>query len=177
MKITELEIKGAYLIELEEFKDERGTFSRQFCKNELKKFGIDFDIKQCNISKNYKKGTIRGMHYQKEPYPEIKMVSCLKGSIYDVIVDIRRDSETYLKWISTELTEDNNKMLYIPSGCAHGFQTLKDNSTLYYQLGEFFMPDYYDGVRYNDSAFNIEWKDLGKPIMNDRDKNYPDWIR
>ena len=154
MKISPLDIQGAYLIEIQEYKDERGSFARQFCKNELKQYGIDFDIKQCNVSKNYKAGVLRGMHYQKEPYPEIKMVSCFKGAIYDVLVDIRKKSPTYLKWIATELTEDNGKMLYIPSGVAHGFQVLKDNSTVYYQLGEIFMPDYYAGVRWNDPAFN-----------------------
>lgn len=173
MKFTELELKGAYLIELEEFKDERGTFARQFCKNELSKYGIDFDICQCNISKNYKKNTIRGMHYQKEPYLEPKMVSCLSGKYFDVIVDLRQDSPTYLKWQAVELSEDNNKMLYIPPMFAHGFQTLEDNTTVYYQLGEFFKPEYYAGLRYNDPKLNIKWQDFGfEPIMNERDKNY-----
>ena len=172
MKISPMEINGAYLIETEEFKDERGSFARQFCKNELAKYGIDFDIKQCNVSKNYKKGVLRGMHYQKEPYPEIKMVSCFKGAIYDVLVDIRPNSPTYLKWVATELTEDNNKSLYVPSGVAHGFQTLKDNSMVYYQLGEFFMPEYYSGVRYNDPKFNIQWPECENRIINKRDANY-----
>ena len=110
MILTELKLKGAYLIELEEFKDERGTFARQFCKSEFKRYGIDFDICQCNISKNYKKNTIRGMHYQKEPYLEPKMVSCLSGKYYDVIVDLRKNSPTYLKWQAVELSEKNNKM-------------------------------------------------------------------
>lgn len=175
MKFTEMGIKGAYLIELEEFKDERGSFARQFCKKEMAQYGIDFDVKQCNLSKNYKKGVLRGMHYQKEPYPEIKMVSCFKGSIYDVLVDIRKDSPTYLKWIGTELTENNNKALYIPSGIAHGFQTLEDNSIVYYQLGEFFMPEYYSGVRWDDPAFGIEWPECENRIMNERDKNYELW--
>ena len=173
MKFTELELKGAYLIELEEFKDERGTFARQFDKNELSKYGIDFDICQCNISKNYKKNTIRGMHYQKEPYLEPKMVSCLSGKYYDVIVDLRQDSPTYLKWQAVELSQDNNKMLYIPPMFAHGFQTLEDNTTVYYQLGEFFKPEYYAGLRYNDPKLNIKWQDFCfEPIMNERDKNY-----
>lgn len=175
MKITPLEISGVFLIEFEEFKDERGSFARQFCKNEMKKYGIDFDIKQCNLSKNYKKGVLRGMHYQKEPYPEIKMVSCFKGGIYDVLVDIRKNSPTYLKWIGTNLTESNNKALYIPSGVAHGFQTLEDDTVVYYQLGEFFMPEYYSGVRWNDPAFGIEWPECNNRIMNERDKNYELW--
>lgn len=172
MKFTELNLKDAYLIELEEFKDNRGTFSRQFCKKELENVGINFNICQCNISKNYKKNTLRGMHYQKEPFLEPKIVSCMKGAFYDVIVDLREDSPTYLKWQGVELTENNNKMLYIPPMFAHGFQTLVDNTLVYYQLGEFFNPEYYDGIRFNDPKINIQWKDLGNPIMNDRDKNY-----
>ena len=172
MKITPLDIEGAYLIEREEFRDERGSFARQFCKRELEKFGIDFDIKQCNVSKNTKKGVLRGLHYQKEPYPEIKMVSCLKGGVFDVIADIRPDSKTYLKWIGTELTEDNGKALYIPAGVAHGFQTLTEDATVFYQLGEFFMPDYYAGVRWNDPKLNIAWPECEKRLINERDANY-----
>ena len=172
MNFEELNIKGAYLITLEPFEDERGTFARQFCKNEFKKNGIDFEICQCNLSTNKKRGTIRGMHYQKEPYPEPKIVSCIKGAIYDVIVDLREDSETYLKWIGTELSESNNKLLYIPPQVAHGFQTLEDNSTVFYQLGEFFKPEYYDGINYDDPKIGIKWKDIEPIIMNDRDKGY-----
>ena len=172
MKFEELKIKGAYLITLEPFMDERGSFARQFCKKEFEKAGIDFNICQCNISESKKRGTIRGMHYQKSPYLEPKMVSCIKGSLFDVIVDLRKDSPTYLEWIGTELTESNNKLLYIPPLVAHGFQTLEDNSTIFYQLGEFFQPDYYDGIRYNDPAVNIKWKPIEPVITNERDKNY-----
>lgn len=172
MKISPLSINGAYLLEMQEFKDERGSFARQFCKKELAEYGIDFDIKQCNLSKNYKKGVLRGMHYQKEPYPEIKMVSCLKGRIYDVLADIRPSSPTYLTWVATELSENNCKMLYIPSGVAHGFMTLEDDSVVYYQLGEFFMPNYYSGVRWNDPKLNIQWPDCGSITINERDANY-----
>lgn len=172
MKFQELNLKGAFLIELEEFKDERGTFSRQFCKKEFTKYGIDFNICQCNISTNFKKNTIRGMHYQKEPFLEPKIVSCLTGSCYDVIIDLRKESPTYLKWEGVEL-KYNNKLLYIPPMFAHGFQTLEDNTTIYYQLGEFFKPEYYDGLRYNDPKLCIDWKDFGyAPIINERDKNY-----
>lgn len=172
MKITPLAIVGAYLIEMQPFKDERGSFARQFCKKELAAARIDFDVKQCNISRNIRAGTLRGMHYQKEPYPEIKMVSCVKGAVCDVIADIRPNSPTYLKWIATELSEENGKMLYIPSGVAHGFQTLVDDSTVYYQLGEFFMPDYYSGVRWNDPKLGIVWPACENRIINERDANY-----
>ena len=173
MKFTELKLKGAYLIELEEFSDNRGTFARQFCKNEFAALGVDFNICQCNISKNRKKNTLRGMHYQKTPFLEPKLVSCFKGRFFDVVVDLRRDSPTYLQWAGVELSESNNKMLYVPPNFAHGFQTLEDDTTVYYQLGEFFKPEYYAGLRYNDPKLAIQWKDLGgEPIMNDRDMNY-----
>lgn len=172
MKFKKLKINGAFLIELEEFKDERGTFARQFCKNEFKEIGIDFDIKQCNISKNYKTGILRGLHYQKEPYPESKIVSCINGSCFDVIVDLRKNSPTYLKWESTELSGTNNKMIFIPPNCAHGFQTLEDNTVIYYQLGELFMKDFYDGVRWNDPKLGITLPECPNRIINERDKNY-----
>lgn len=172
MKISPLKIAGAYLIEMEPFRDDRGSFARQFCRRELDAFGIGFDIKQCNVSVNRYAGTLRGMHYQKEPYPEIKMVSCFKGRYFDVIADIRPDSPTYLQWQGLELSADNYKMLYIPSGVAHGFQTLEDDTIVYYQLGEFFMPEYYDGVRWNDPKLGIVWPECANRIMNERDKNY-----
>lgn len=173
MKFTELNLKGAYLIELEDFKDGRGTFARQFCKKEFAKHGIDFNICQCNISKNYKKNTIRGLYYQKEPFFEPKIVSCLSGSFYDVIVDLRKESPSYLRWSGVNITSDNNKMLYIPPMFAHGFQTLEDNTTVYYQLGGFFKSEYYTGLRYNDPKLDIKWKNFGfEPIINERDKNY-----
>lgn len=175
MKFTEQKIKGVYLIEMEPFKDERGSFARQFCYKELAKHGLKFNLCQCNLSVNTYKGTLRGLHYQKEPFPEIKIVSCFQGAIYDVLVDLRKDSPTYLNWIANELSATNNKMVYIPAGIAHGFQTLTDNSIVYYQLGEFFQPDFYDGVRFDDPAFNIKWPACKNLIMNERDKNYALW--
>lgn len=172
MKFMPLKITGAYLIELDEMKDERGSFARQFCRQEFLNAGIDIDIKQCNISKNYKKNTIRGMHYQKAPYPEKKIVSCFKGKCFDVIVDLREDSPTYMVWDAVELSEANRRMVYIPEVCAHGFRTLEDDTVLYYQLGEYFKPEYYSGIRWNDPKIGIEWKICDDIIMNERDKNY-----
>lgn len=172
MKFEKLDIEGACLITLEPYEDERGSFVRQFCAEEFKKAGIDFNICQCNISTNKQKGTIRGMHYQKEPYSEKKIVSCIKGKVYDVIVDLRKNSKTYLKWLSFELSENDNKILYIPPLVAHGFQTLVDDTTVYYQLGEFFKSDFYDGIRYNDPKIGIEWKNIKPVIINERDRNY-----
>lgn len=172
MRFNELSLKGAYLIELEEHIDERGGFARQFCKKEFQNVGIDFDICQCNISKNYKKGVLRGMHYQKAPYLEAKIVSCFKGAIFDCIVDLREDSPTYLNHLSVELTENNNKALYIPSNFAHGFQTLVDDSVVFYQLDNYFVPEFYCGLRFDDSKLGINWPDKSGAIMNDRDRTY-----
>jgi len=172
MKFTELPIKGAFLIECEEKVDARGSFARQFCKKEFLNHGIDFDIKQCNISKNYKAGVLRGLHYQKEPYLEQKLVSCVKGSLYNVIVDLRKDSPSYMKWHAAELSEKNNSILYIPKECAHGFQTLADNTVIFYQLSEYFMPEHYDGLRWNDPKLAIKWPECENRLINERDMNY-----
>lgn len=167
-----MSIDGAFLIEMEEIKDERGSFARQFCKREMQKAGIDFEIRQCNFSKNCHIGVLRGLHYQKQPYPEIKMVSCFSGAVYDVIVDIRQGSPTYLKWEATILSGINNKIIYIPPDVVHGFQTLEENSSVYYQLSEFFMPDYYAGMRWDDPKLNIEWPACNHRIINGRDSMY-----
>ncbi len=171
MKIIPQQIQGIYLLEIEPFQDERGFFARQFCQQELARAGLKMPIKQCNLSGNTHRGTLRGLHYQKPPFPETKIVSCLQGSIFDVVVDLRPDSATYLQHITVELSAQNGKMLFIPPLCAHGFQTLQDHTTVYYQLDEFFHPEAYDGVRYNDPKLNISWP-LENPILNERDKNY-----
>lgn len=172
MKFSALKLQGAFLIELEKFIDDRGTFARQFCKQEFLKNGIDFEIKQSNISENYKTGTLRGLHYQKAPFLEQKIVSCFSGSIYDVIVDLRKDSATYLQWEAQELSAKKAKMIYIPAGFAHGFETLEDNSVVFYQLGEYFHPTHYAGIRYDDPKLNIEWPITKNLIINERDANY-----
>ncbi len=171
MKFTPLALSGAYLLEMEEIKDERGSFARQFCKSEFAEHNLEMDIKQGNISRNYKKGTLRGMHFQKSPYSEIKLVSCPNGAIYDVIVDLRKDSSTYLKWEGFELSESNNKMLYIPRDFAHGFLTLTDDAMVYYQMGDFFKAGFASGIRWNDPKVGIIWPEEVK-IINDRDNNY-----
>ena len=172
MKFSKLPTEGAYLIEQERHKDDRGFFTRQFCHKELANHCIDFDIKQCNLSGNERKGTLRGMHYQKEPYPEIKIVSCMNGRVYDVIVDLRKRSSTYLKWCSVELSARNGLSVYIPPGVAHGFQTLEDHSIVYYQLGEFFMPEYYAGFRCDDPRLDIVWPECENRIICERDSSY-----
>ena len=172
MKITPLSISGVFLLELESFQDERGSFARQFCQKELARYGLDFPICQCNISANKKTGTLRGLHYQKEPFPEIKIVSCFQGSFFDVVVDMRPDSSTYLQHISMVLSAEKGNMIYIPPMMAHGFQTLQDDTLIYYQLGEFFQPDYYAGLRWNDPKLKISWPLPENPIINQRDNSY-----
>src|SRR5574344_308412 len=150
MKYSKTKIKDAYLIEIEPHNDNRGFFSRGFCRKEMKeKTGIDFEVCQSNISYNIKKGTIRGMHYQVYPFEEMKIVSCVKGSIFDVVLDLRRDSKTYLQWQGFELTGKNYKMILIPGGCAHGFQSLQDDTVLNYKMSQYFIPNAYSGVKYN----------------------------
>ena len=171
MKFIETPLKGAYIIELEPIEDERGFFARSFCKEEFKRHGIEFEVAQCNISYNKKKGTLRGMHYQAPPHEEGKLVSCIKGAICDVIIDLRPDSPTYCKWFAVELTAKNYKMLYVPKGFAHGFQTLEDNTVVFYQMSEFYHPECARGVRWNDPAFGIEWP-ISNPIMSEKDKSF-----
>jgi len=174
MIFTETKIKGVYIIEPELLTDERGFFARSFCKEEFQKYGLETDIVQCNISCNKKKGTLRGMHYQSPPYEEAKIVSCTKGSIYDVVVDLRRESSTYCQWVATELSKKNFKLVYIPKGCAHGFQTLEDDAMVYYQMTEFFHPECTRGVRWDDPVFKIDWPIIQKMIISEKDRNNKD---
>ncbi|MCL2390234.1 MAG: dTDP-4-dehydrorhamnose 3,5-epimerase [Endomicrobia bacterium] len=172
MVFKELPIKGAFVIEPDKYKDHRGSFFRFFCKRDLTLHDISFNVKQCNMSKNNSAGVLRGLHYQKEPFTEQKIVSCMKGSSYNVIVDIRKDSPTYLKWTHVVLSEKNEASIYIPPMCAHGFQTLEDDTVLFYILSEFFMPDYYAGIRWNDPKIGIKWPDRKNVIINEKDKNH-----
>jgi len=174
MIFTETKIKGAFLIEPELITDERGFFARSFCKEEFQKHGLEIDIVQCNLSYNKKKGTLRGMHYQVPPFEEVKIVSCTKGSIYDVVVDLRRGSATYRNWHAVEISADSYHMLYIPKGCAHGFQTLEDNCIVYYQMGEYYHPEYPRGIRWNDPAIGIVWP-IPAGIISVKDQNYVDF--
>ncbi len=174
MIFSETKIKGAFIIDPELITDERGFFARSFCKEELQKQGLETDIVQCNISYNKKKGTLRGMHYQVPPFEEAKIVSCTKGSIYDVVVDLRRDSPTFKKWVAAELSEKNFKMVYIPRGCAHGFQTLDNNSIVYYQMTEYFHPECARGLPWDNLSIGIVWP-VPDMIMSEKDKNYKDF--
>ncbi len=168
-------IQGLYVIEPELKTDERGYFTRIFCQEELNKTGLSFDIVQINQSLTAKKGTIRGMHFQKEPKPEDRIVQCLKGAVYDVAIDLREKSLTYGQWVVEKLTEDNKKMFLIPKGFAHGFQTLTDNCLLQYFMSEFYHPKLSSGVKWSDPFFNIKWP-VENPIISEKDKNWSLWF-
>ena len=174
MIFTETRLKGAFIIELERREDERGFFARSWCQKEFQTYHLNPAIAQCNISFNRAKGTLRGMHYAAAPFEEAKLVRCTAGALYDVIIDLRRDSATYKQHVGEVLSADNHRMLYVPEGFAHGFQTLEDNTELFYQMSEFYSPEHARGVRYNDPAFGIEWM-IDNPVMADRDRDYPDF--
>ena len=167
-------LAGAYLIEPEPMRDARGFFARSYCEREFAAQGINGRPVQCNISYNTKRGTLRGMHFQRAPHGEAKLVRCTAGGIYDVIIDLRRDSPTFRQWAGFELTADNRSALYIPEGFAHGFQTLTDDSEVFYQMFDFFEPGSAGGVRWDDPAFGIAWP-LTDPVMSDKDRAYPDY--
>jgi dTDP-4-dehydrorhamnose 3,5-epimerase len=176
MKFIKTPLDGAYLIELEPIADERGFFARSWCREEFLSHGLNPNLAQCSISFNKKKGILRGMHYQEEPYQEAKLVRCCSGAIYDVILDLRPTSPSHRKWFSAELTATNRTMIYLPKGFAHGFQTLADNCELFYQISESYKPECTRGVRWNDPTFAIEWPSADR-IMSDRDRSFPDYAR
>jgi dTDP-4-dehydrorhamnose 3,5-epimerase len=157
MLFTETKLKGAFIIDLENREDNRGFFARTFCAKEFEDHGLKPTVAQCNASFNHKKGTLRGMHYQVPPAAETKLIRCTRGAIYDVIVDMRPESPTYLSHIGVELSEDNRRALYVPELFAHGYLALTDGAEVTYQVGEFYTPGYERGLRYNDPILGIEW--------------------
>jgi len=171
---TETPLRGAFVIEAEPLEDTRGLFARTWCRREFEAHGLEIRIAQCSTSFNKKKGTLRGMHYQLPPFAEAKMVRCTRGSMYDVIIDLRPGSPTFTDHIAVVLTAENRKALYVPVGFAHGFQTLEDDTEVFYQISEFFAPDHSRGVRWNDPAFAIPWPD-DERLIAERDRGYPDF--
>lgn len=171
MNFTETKLKGSYVVDLKPFKDERGWFARTYCEQEFQQIGHTKNWVQLNHSFTKQKGSIRGMHFQMPPFAEIKMVRCIAGAVFDVIVDIRKNSPTFLQWFGVELSAANKKMIYIPEGFAHGFQTLTDDAELIYHHSEFYKPGVEGGLKYDDQKLNIEWK---LPITNisERDKKH-----
>lgn len=172
MIFRETKLKGAFVIDPERREDERGFFARTFCSREFAAHNLDQTFVQCSVSFNRRKGTLRGMHFQTAPYEETKLVRCTRGSIYDVIIDLRRDSPTFKGHVAVTLSVENGRMLYIPQGFAHGFQTLEDNTEVFYQMGEYYAPEHQRGVRWDDQAFGIEWP-TGDKIIIERDRSYP----
>ena len=175
MVFHETPLPGAFLIELEKREDARGFFARTWCRREFEKKGLDTRIAQCSTSFNERRGTLRGLHYQVLPHAEVKLVRCTRGAIYDVIIDLRPDSPTYKQWVGAELTAENGRALYVPEGFAHGYQTLVDETETFYQVSEFYTPSAEGGVRWDDPAFAIEWRDAGEPLVSDKDRSWPDY--
>ena len=174
MIFIETQLAGAYIIDVERYEDERGFFARTWSVEELAEHGLETALAQCSISYNHQAGTLRGMHYQAELYAEVKLVRCTAGAIYDAIIDLRRDSPTWKQWVAVELTAENRRMLYIPKGFAHGFQTLSEGSEVFYQISASYEPSAGRGVRWNDPAFSIEWP-LPISVIAQRDATYPDY--
>ena len=174
MIFHETQIPGAYEIHPEIFTDERGFFARSWCSKEFASHGLSPILAQCNISASTHKGTLRGMHFQSPPYAEAKLVRCTRGSVYDVVLDLRPRSPTFKKWAAVTLTDKKHNMIYIPEGCAHGFMTLEDDIEIFYQMSEFYDPPAGRGVRWDDPAFEIDWPGEVK-VISERDRTYPDF--
>ena len=173
MIFHETKLKGAFVIELDRQEDERGFFARAWCRKEFEAHDLNRNLVQANVSYNHKRGTLRGMHYQVAPYEETKLVRCFRGAIYDVIVDLRPDSPTYLQWFGVELTAENRRMLYVPEGFAHGFQTLEDDTEVFYQVSQFYTPAAERGARWDDPTFAIEWPAAKRRVISVKDQNWP----
>lgn len=172
LRFTPTSVIGAVVIDPILREDDRGHFSRAWCLNEFAEHGINFVPLNANRAFNVRKGTLRGMHFQTRPALEAKLIRCTRGRVFDVVVDLRRESETYLRWFGTELTVDNGRMLYIPERCGHGYQTLEDSTDMFYLTSQFYAPSAAAGVRYDDPAFKIEWP-MEPTAMSDLDRNWP----
>ena len=175
MTFLDTPVQGAYVVQPEPREDERGYFARTWCADEFRARGLNTDIRQCSISFNRKKGTLRGLHYQAAPFEEAKLVRCTRGAIFDVALDLRPGSPTYLRHAAVVLDSRETSMLYIPEGCAHGFQSLEDESEVSYQISQVYAPECARGVRWNDPAFGILWP-MAPTCISERDRDYPDLI-
>ena len=172
MIFTETTLQGAFIIDLDKRPDHRGFFARTFCGEEFEAHGLKPVVAQCNTSYNYKKGTLRGMHYQIPPVAETKLVRCVRGAIYDVIIDMRPESPTFLSYVGVELSAENHRALYVPEMFAHGYQALTNDSEVVYQVGEFYQPGYERGLRYDDPFFSIKWP-IEVTEISQKDSNWP----
>ena len=171
MIFIETKLKGAFVIELQRLEDDRGFFARTFCHKEFQEHNLNTSIVQSNISYNKKKGTLRGLHMQLPPHQESKLIKCISGAIYDVIVDMRQESVTFQQWISVELNSENHKMLYVPEGFAHGFITLKDATEVSYQMNQFYKPGVEKGFRWDDPALQISWP-MTPQVISEKDRSF-----
>jgi dTDP-4-dehydrorhamnose 3,5-epimerase len=175
MIFTETELRDAFLIDLEPRTDDRGFFARVWCRREFEEHGLSTKLVQCNVNYNAMAGTLRGMHFQRQPRAEAKLVRCTRGAIYDVIIDLRPESPTYMRWLGAELTEENRRMLYVPEGFAHGYQTLIAGTEAFYQVSEYYTPEAEGGVRWDDPAFGISWPDAEQRIISAKDQAWPNY--
>jgi dTDP-4-dehydrorhamnose 3,5-epimerase len=172
MHFEETQIKNAWLIDPDPKKDDRGRFMRAWCSFEFHDHGLSFQPVQANMGFSLVRGTIRGMHYQVSPALEAKLVRCTRGAAFDVVIDLRAESPTYGQWISAQLTAENGRMLYVPEGCAHGFQSVEDNTEIYYMTSALYHPQAVRGVRFDDPAFDIQWP-LPATLVSQQDRNWP----
>jgi dTDP-4-dehydrorhamnose 3,5-epimerase len=175
MRFVPLELPGAYVVELEPVRDERGYFARTWSREELSAAGLNPLVAQCSTSRSERAGTLRGMHFQHPPHAEAKLVRCTRGAIFDVIVDLRPESPTHCRWVGAELTEENGKAMYVPEGFAHGFQTLTDGVDVLYMISVPYAPEAAAGVRWDDPAFGIDWPSAAGRTISDRDRAWPDY--
>lgn len=175
MRFQQTPLAGAWLLEPERIDDSRGFFARTWCRREFEVHGLVTTLAQCNVSFNRRAGVLRGMHYQDVPLAEVKLVRCTRGAIFDVIIDLRSGSPTFKRWFGTELTADNYRMLYVPEGFAHGFQTLVDETEVFYQMSQFYAADSARGVRWDDPSFGVAWPPVDTRIISLRDRAYPDF--
>jgi dTDP-4-dehydrorhamnose 3,5-epimerase len=174
MRFAPTEIPGVVVVDLDLHADSRGFFARSWCEQEAAAHGVAFGTVQCNISFNHRRGTLRGMHYQVAPHEEAKIVRCSAGALLDVIVDIRPESPSYRRFVAVELSAENRRAVHIPKGCAHGFLTLADNTEVFYQMSDYYAPEFARGFRWNDPYFNITWP-AGIDVISDRDRAYADF--
>lgn len=174
MEFYETKLSGVFRIRLEHKTDERGFFARTWCQTEFESHGLNSKLRQCNLSYNTQKGTLRGIHYQEAPFREAKLVRCTKGSIYDVAVDLRPQSSTFKEWVGVVLSATNREMLYVPEDCGHGFLTLEDDTEVFYQMSEFYNAASARGVRWDDPAFGIAWPEA-VAVISERDRTYPNF--
>ena len=174
MIFTETALPGAWIVDAERLEDSRGFFARTWCEREFAERGLNPRLAQCNVSFNKRRGTLRGLHYQAAPHREAKLIRCTRGAIHDVILDLRPDSPTFRRHVAVVLDAESRRMLYVPEGLAHGFQTLEDDTEVFYQMSAFYAPDHARGVRWNDPAFGIQWPEAERTI-SERDQHYSDF--